>query len=52
VAKYSRKGEVHSRVAVMEVGACLSARQEPMESECGGIMSTVTQRVARHEGLL
>ena len=38
LATHSRKGEVHSRVAVLERGAHCSARQESMESTCGGPM--------------
>jgi len=36
LAAHSRKGEVQSRVAVLERGAHCSARQESMESTCGG----------------
>ena len=38
LATHSRKGEVRSRVAVLERGAHCSARQESMESTCGGPM--------------
>ena len=38
LAAHSRKGEVQSRVAVLERGAHCSARQESMESKCGGPM--------------
>ena len=40
LAAQSRKGEVQSRVAVLEKGAHCSARQESMESTCtcGGPM--------------
>ena len=38
VATYSGKGGFQSGVAVMEKGACRSATQEVMESECGGLM--------------
>ena len=35
-AAHSRKGEVQSRVAVLERGAHCSAREKSMESTCGG----------------
>ena len=35
---HSRKGELQSRVTVLERGAHCSARQESMESSCGGPM--------------
>ena len=38
LATHSREGEVRSRVAVLERGAHCSARQESMESTCGGPM--------------
>ena len=38
LAAHSRKDEVQSRVAVLERGAHCSARQESMESTCGGPM--------------
>ena len=36
LAARSRKGEIQSRVANLERGAHCSARQESMESTCGG----------------
>ena len=38
LAVHSRKGEVQSRVAILGRGAHCSARQESMESTCGGPM--------------
>ena len=35
---YSGKGEVQSRVAVLELGVCHNARQEVIESEYGGLI--------------
>ena len=36
LAAHSRKGEVQSRVAVLERGEHCNVRQESMESTCGG----------------
>jgi len=44
LAAHSRKGEVQSRVAVLERGAHCSARQESMESTCGGPMRQLGAR--------
>ena len=41
---HSRKREVQSRVAVLERGAHCSARQELMESTCGGPMCQLGAR--------
>ena len=41
---HSRKGEVQSRVAVLERGAHCSARQESIESTCGGPMCHLCAR--------
>ena len=38
LAAHNRKGEVQSRVAVLERGVHCSARQALMESTCGGPM--------------
>jgi len=52
LAAHNRKGEVQSRVAVLERGAHCSARQESMESTCGGPMRQLGARgqvkVKRH----
>ena len=39
LAAHIRKGEVQSRVAVLKRGAHCSARQESVESTCGGLGS-------------
>ena len=44
LAAQSRKGEVESRVAVLERGAHCSKRQELMESTCGGPMRQLGAR--------
>ena len=44
LAAHSRKGEVQSRLAVLERGAHCSARQESMESTYGGPMGQLGAR--------
>ena len=44
LAAHSRKGEIQSSVAVLERGAHCSARQESMESTCGGLMRRLGAR--------